>query len=149
MLYKDFLKTDTKCPFCDDKERFIHEQDSAFLTYCMAPYSKDHLMVIPKRHVEYFTELSKQEMDDVNALLQLGSKMVMKRKHRGYTILVRNGEGVGGSKKHIHFHIVPDIPMQNKDYFNNIDRAVLTPVAIKKVMEDLRDLKKRIFKSAQ
>jgi diadenosine tetraphosphate (Ap4A) HIT family hydrolase len=109
MRYSTFLRTLTKCPFCEDiKPRILIENDGAFLTYSLAPYHKYHLLVIPKRHVENIKDLTWDENVCIMALIVAGIKTLGNIGHNDCTIVARDGQALGRSvKHHLHYHIIP------------------------------------------
>jgi histidine triad (HIT) family protein len=54
---------DSECPFCeivnrvDSRELTVHETDQALVIMDIQPINPDHLLVVPKTHVEDFFEL--------------------------------------------------------------------------------------------
>jgi histidine triad (HIT) family protein len=108
MLYKDFLREITSCPFCEPVfNRIIQEEQDAFLTYSIAPYHKHHLLVIPKDHIEHFQDLTTEVTQSVEKLLHIWVNLLRSLGYEDYTILVRNWENVRKSIRHLHYHIVP------------------------------------------
>lgn len=108
MKYHDYLKTLSVCPFCKGIEnRILLENDSAILTYALAPYHKYHLMVIPKRHVERIIDLNWDENVCITALIVAGIKALSKLGHDDCTLLARDNKAVGKSVAHLHYHIIP------------------------------------------
>jgi HIT domain len=72
-------------------EEFILEKsDFFYVTLARAPYINDHLLIIPKRHVVLFNDLSWEEVQD---LMQLISKWNEKlhQKHCDVNLLLRDG----------------------------------------------------------
>jgi histidine triad (HIT) family protein len=57
-----------KCPFCeivtDKKEHILTENKNVFVTLSNPRLMPSHLLVIPKRHVEKISELTKEERND-------------------------------------------------------------------------------------
>jgi diadenosine tetraphosphate (Ap4A) HIT family hydrolase len=55
------------CPFCEitteKTERVIRETESTFAVLSNPQLMSGHLLVIPKRHVEKLSELSKEERE--------------------------------------------------------------------------------------
>ena len=50
------------CLFCKtSKKEYIFENDLAYSTYDSYPVSKFHILIIPKRHIKNYFELSKNE----------------------------------------------------------------------------------------
>ena len=139
MLYKDFLKTVTKCPFCGGDNRIIKDMPGAYITYSIAPYHKHHLLVVPKRHVLDLSELSDEESKDIISLQKLGQEMLKKLGYKDYTILVRFGENSGKSVEHTHFHIVPEVRMGDVDNLWR-ERTIMNEEEINELMEEFRGL---------
>jgi diadenosine tetraphosphate (Ap4A) HIT family hydrolase len=140
MLYSEYLKHVTSCPFCDKEERYIEELETAFLTFAIAPYSKYHLLVIPKRHTESFLELTKEETADIEKLLHIGAKLLEKVGYYDYSILVRSGKEIGRSIKHLHYHLIPKIEIGSKS-LNGVERQVLELKDIEEILKELGSFK--------
>jgi len=129
MLYEDYLKTLTKCPFCDCKDRMIKENKEAFLTYSKAPYHKHHLLVIPRRHTELYLDITDTELDAIQELLHHGMKLLKAIGYKNISMLVRDGDNTGKSIQHMHFHIVPNVLIGDLDHYGN-PRMILSPEEI-------------------
>lgn len=125
MKYEDFLKKNKGCPFCKGKNRVIIKKENAFLTYSLAPYSKDHLLIVPKRHLEVFTDLSNEELSDITFLEKEGFKILNKLGYINISLLYRQGHGSGKSIEHLHFHLIPDIILTDPIHAS-ADRLILT-----------------------
>lgn len=149
MKYHDIVAYNLEhnlCPFCSMPEDFILEKsDSFYVTLARAPYIKDHLLIIPRRHVILFNDLS---WDEVQDLMQLISKWNKKlhQKHHDVNLLLRDGfmwGAIGKSVNHMHFHLIPDMAigpektkreerqfLSEKDFLKaikNIKKALLAP----------------------
>lgn len=125
MKYKDFLGTITECPFCILGQRVVTENENAFLTYSLAPYRPDHLLVIPKQHIEHVLDISETMMNDLDALQRVGVRMLNKLGHENITLLVREGMGSGKSIPHLHYHLIPDILLGDTEH-DGKERMVLS-----------------------
>ena len=121
MKYHDIVVHNLKhnlCPFCSMPQEFLLEQsDFFFVTLARAPYTENHLLIIPKRHVVLFNDLSR---DEVQNLMQLVSKRTEKlhKKHSDINLLLRDGfvgGTVGKSVDHMHFHLIPDLPIGHEE----------------------------------
>lgn len=99
----------TKCPFCDLKEKYIiTEKEGMVLTVNLFPYIDGHLIIIPRRHVESITDLTKTEWDVTQSLIDLGMKLIGKGLGiDNVNVLYREGHVSGMSLKHLHIHILP------------------------------------------
>jgi len=111
MLYEKFLKKKHPCPFCHLlKDEVIRQNKHAILTMARAPYTKGHLLVIPKKHVLKINKLSKKQKDAVEKLIYYGMKK-LHRKYKNVTVLYREGnkKQVGKSINHVHYHLIPEL----------------------------------------
>lgn len=109
----------------------IAEGVAAYLTIARAPYTEDHLLVIPKKHREDLADLTLLEEWSCRRLMMKGIRLL--RRHKGYTVLARNGEGVGKSIGHVHFHIVPTIIIGADS--TSPTRQVLSPEEMKRAVK--------------
>lgn len=98
------------CSFCNPdvigRQQFYEsEHVQALIDY--HPISEGHCLIIPKRHVERFEDLTDREWVDVRALiLRVHSAVSSVFGEADYLILQKNGKGVGQSVPHVHFHYV-------------------------------------------
>ncbi len=127
------------CPFCNKSNRIVKENDSAFLTYSLAPYHKHHLLVVPKRHITTFLEVNDKEDEDVSDLIDDGALLLEKLGYTDYSILVRNGKNAGKSIDHIHYHIIPKIQIGSYNY-SGVERQIMTEEEIDEFMEEVSGL---------
>jgi len=110
-------KPKSGCIFCTAVEEDINADTSlvvrkAELTFTVLnlyPYNNGHLMVVPKRHLSEFTQLTGEENLEIMNELQLALKCLkMISKPDGFNIGANIGKSSGaGIDDHIHFHIVP------------------------------------------
>jgi len=140
MLYEDYVKQMTGCPFCDGNNRVLADSEHAFLTYAIAPYHRHHLLVIPRRHVESIDELTEDELTAIDRLQELGLSLLKKLHYKSISFLVREGQlNINKSVMHSHFHLIPEILIGNVDH-NGEPRRVLTDDEISTLMNELLPL---------
>jgi len=140
MKYSDHLAITRDCPFCGlDSNKIIKKVQTAYLTYALAPYSKHHLLIIPNRHVENYEDLTKEEKNDIEELITEGIRFVKLLGHKGYSILLRNGEGAGKTIKHLHYHIIPSVEVGSLSG-NSIERKIMTEEEIGQLLEEFNSL---------
>lgn len=114
MLYKKILEVFRRnkiCPFCRRNKKFIIlENKTAYLTPAQAPYTKDHLLIIPKRHVLELIRLGKKEKENILDLILHGMK-ILKKKYPSVLIEYKEGslKNAGKSIPHLHFHLIPKL----------------------------------------
>ena len=111
------------CPFCAEHIKKIHknpirEEGSWLITNNMYPYkpSKNHLLIIHKKHIEHINELSDEAWHE---LFKIVKEENNKLKIDGGTLMMRFGDSkyTGSSVSHLHCHIVqsdPDHPEYEK-----------------------------------
>ena len=144
MLYEEFLKNreGQPCPFCDHaNNRILLDRPHAYLTYGLAPYHKHHLMVIPHRHVEIILDLTDEEIADMEALQEIGMRVLKKLGYRNLTILEREGDAAAKSVPHLHTHIIPNVRIGDLDHAGN-PRSVMTEAEVDALMTELEPLVK-------
>ncbi len=107
-----------------------------------APYIKDHLLVIPKKHVLKLNILSRKQKQAIEDLIYYGMKGLHK-KYKNVTILYREGnkKEVGKSINHIHYHLIPNLKIGALN-MSKIDHREL--FAEEKYIKKIIDLKKRL-----
>lgn len=96
------------CLFCTDPQGVSLDKELAFSardTYAVSP---GHTLVIPKRHVASFFELTAEEVAACMALINEEKKLLDEEfSPDGYNIGVNIGQAAGQSIHHVHIHIIP------------------------------------------
>ena len=77
--------------------------------------SPGHALIIPKRHVASYFDLTNHEREAMNVMLQYVKQKVDERYHPdGYNIGINVNEAAGQSVFHVHMHLIPrykgDVP---------------------------------------
>ena len=91
------------------------ESELAYVRYDNNSLSKGHVLVIPRRHVASFFDMTSDEKAEVLLLLDRAKDRVA-REHSpdGYNIGVNVGRAGGQSRMHVHVHLIPrytgDVP---------------------------------------
>ena len=92
---------------CEPKD-VVFESDFAYVRYDSSSLSAGHVIVVPKRHVADFFDMSGAEQGSVLALLNRARRLVQeKHKPDGYNIGVNVGAAAGQSRMHVHVHLIP------------------------------------------
>ena len=72
------------------------------------PVSPDHALIVPKRHVSSYFDLTDHEREAMNVMLQYVKRVVDKRFHPdGYNIGINVGQAAGQSVYQCHMHLIP------------------------------------------
>jgi len=97
----------TACELCSRHEVLL-ENPLAYVRYDSNSLSRGHVLVIPKRHVANFFDMSADEQWAVLALLREIQQAIQKQHGPdGYNIGVNVGKTAGQSRMHVHMHLIP------------------------------------------
>ena len=97
------------CPFCHlPAERVIQQSEFAIVIRDGFPVSPGHSLIIPKRHVSSFFEITDLERNDLLSLLP-EARADLDRQFRpaGYNIGMNDGPAAGQTVPHLHIHLIP------------------------------------------
>ncbi|HEY7308067.1 MAG TPA: HIT domain-containing protein [Gemmataceae bacterium] len=106
-----------ECPFCRiAEERIILHSELGFTVFDAIPVSPGHSLVIPRRHVASFFDLTGAEVMALHELLQVMRSYIQQAfSPDGYNIGVNIGRGAGQTVAHAHVHLIPrylgDVPV--------------------------------------
>ena len=97
------------CPFCSiTAGDIIDENEHALAIRDRCPVSKGHTLIISRRHVEDYFQLSKEERDGTLALLEIMKETIDREfSPDGYNIGMNIGEAAGQKILHVHIHLIP------------------------------------------
>ena len=96
------------CIFCKRDKDIICENEYALAFYDSYPVSKGHVLIIPKRHIETYFDLSEEEMVSFFKLSKEVKRIIdEKYSPDGYNVGFNIGEYGGQSVMHCHMHIIP------------------------------------------
>ena len=98
------------CLFCNSKvSSFEHENDLAYTSYDTYPVSDQHCLIIPKRHVADYFELSNEELIACNDLIKIIKEEILDKDKsvKAFNIGTNAGKLSGQSIMHCHIHLIP------------------------------------------
>ena len=98
------------CLFCNINESgSTHENELAYASYDSYPVSKLHCLIIPKRHIKDFFELTNEELIACNDLIKKVKDEILNKDRtvKGFNIGSNAGKISGQSILHCHFHLIP------------------------------------------
>ncbi len=99
------------CVFCDylvKKEKVIFDNKLAFTIYDGFPVNKGHMLIMPKRHVESFFELTSDEKLAMDELVTRTKAFLDENfKPDAYNLGINEGVYAGQSILHCHLHVIP------------------------------------------
>ncbi len=105
---------DANCELCAPSDVLV-ENSLAYVRYDNNSLSRGHVLVIPRRHVASFFDMTKNEQDAILSLLTQARRVIQKEHAPdGYNIGVNIGKAGGQSRMHVHVHLIPryegDVP---------------------------------------
>ena len=97
------------CPFCSlPRERIALQSELAVVIRDGFPVSSGHTLVIPKRHVGSFFEITDAERADLMSLLARARGELQREFHpAGYNVGINDGAAAGQTVPHLHIHLIP------------------------------------------
>ena len=98
------------CLFCEvSKQRIISENELCYVVRDLYPVTKDHTLVIPKRHVSDFFDLYQPERNAVHSLLDQQRILIQETDETvtAFNVGINSGEDAGQSIFHCHYHLIP------------------------------------------
>jgi len=97
------------CPFCTlSAGRIVLANDLALVIRDSFPVSPGHTLIIPKRHVGSFFDVSGGERTAMLALLDRAKLGLDDEFHPdGYNVGINDGAAAGQTVPHLHLHLIP------------------------------------------
>ncbi|MEM0201331.1 MAG: HIT family protein [Candidatus Micrarchaeaceae archaeon] len=117
--------------FCTNKiyDGVFFESKYFIVVYDTSPVVKGHSLVIPKRHLISFIDLTENEIEDFLFLLKTVVPKLIKLYGdlpTSYNLITQVGPFSGMSIQHLHTHILPRKSIESKDVnsvYRNIDNV--------------------------
>ena len=98
------------CLFCDSKKSgIVHENDLAYASYDSYPVSDHHCLIILKRHIKDYFDMTNYELIACNDLIQIVKNEILSKdvNVKGFNIGTNAGKIAGQSIMHCHIHLIP------------------------------------------
>lgn len=98
------------CPFCrlSSDSNLIVESATAFSIYDKFPVSRGHALIIPKRHVDNYFDLTFREQSACTFMLNYVMEILQKKfKPGGFNVGINVGKSAGQTVDHVHIHLIP------------------------------------------
>ena len=93
----------TNCTVISSTKNFFIIRDTAY------PVTKHHTLIITNRHVADFFELTREEMTELDEILNNQKKKLQELDYQitGFNVGVNIGKDAGQSIMHCHIHLIP------------------------------------------
>ena len=98
------------CIFCKIREEELQfENQLAYSSIDSYPVSEFHSLIVPKRHVETYFQLTIEEIQACNDLILKTKEKILKQDSsvKGFNIGTNAGKVAGQSIMHCHIHLIP------------------------------------------
>lgn len=99
-----------KCIFCDPVvDPVVLDNSNAFVIRDSFPTTQGHSLIIPKRHVAQYFDLSEEEAISCFHLLVATKQEIAERDTSvtGFNVGINIGREAGQSIPHCHIHLIP------------------------------------------
>lgn len=102
------------CELCSPTN-VVGENDLAYARFDDNSLAAGHVIVVPRRHVADFFDMTAAEQAAVLSLLNEARRIVhAEHKPDGYNVGVNIGKAAGQNRMHVHVHLIPryagDVP---------------------------------------
>ena len=95
------------CELCRP-DMILLEDERAYVRFDNSSLARGHVLVVPRRHVASFFDMTWDEKTSVLALLDRAKGQIETEfKPDGYNIGVNVGRAGGQSRMHVHLHLIP------------------------------------------
>jgi diadenosine tetraphosphate (Ap4A) HIT family hydrolase len=102
---------DRICPFCAmPAERIIDSDELAVVIRDGFPVTQGHTLIIPRRHVASFFELTEAEQNSILKLLRRAHSLAVAEGVTAFNIGINDGAAAGQTVPHVHVHLIPRRP---------------------------------------
>ena len=96
------------CPFCNVEREKILETEMSFAIYDGFPVNEGHALIIPKKHIANYFDLSLEEQKDCIELLNRVKAIVQEKYNPdGFNVGININEAAGQTVPHVHIHLIP------------------------------------------
>ena len=128
-----------ECIFCqivggESTAHVVYQDDEAIAFLDLFPFTRGHLLVVPRHHVDRLTELDPNEYRSFFGALAEVCRRV-DRLSRHYNVALNQGALAGQIVFHLHFHVIPRYGEENP--FRTSPRAKLDAGDARAVVAEL------------
>lgn len=109
------------CIFCKiiNKEipsNIVYEDEEILAFKDIAPQAPVHIVIIPKKHIEKITQISKEDEAVIGRIYTVINQIASEQgiAEDGFRVIINCGENGGQEVKHIHFHLLGGTKLTGK-----------------------------------
>ncbi|MBN2279931.1 MAG: histidine triad nucleotide-binding protein [Candidatus Marinimicrobia bacterium] len=88
--------------------KFIYESDDIVAFRDLNPQAPQHILIIPREHIEKVSDLQEKHLNIAGKLLLAAQKIAQKENlaEDGFRLVINNGKNAGQEVMHIHMHLL-------------------------------------------
>ena len=103
------MESQKQCIFCNlASERIIAENELCLAIRDGFPVSEGHTLIIPKRHVADYFDLTSDEIAAMQTMMKESKRQLDNTLHPdGYNVGVNVNAAAGQTVFHVHMHLIP------------------------------------------
>ena len=130
-------KKTNSCVFCNivagkAPAYILHEDDHSLCILDIQPFTKAHCLVIPKRHVTWWYELTVQVNESLFRIARIVSQKIMKEYKPDFVCMYARGKRI----PHTHIFLVPSYSGDILDrFFNTLEGVQESSVELAKLRD--------------
>lgn len=95
------------CELCAPAE-ILTQDENAYVRYDSNGLASGHVILVPKRHVASYFDMTSAEKVSIMTLLDAAKEIIDRQfTPDGYNIGVNVGKAAGQSRMHVHVHLIP------------------------------------------
>lgn len=103
------MSIQSTCPFCTlPDERIVESDERVLVVRDGFPVSRGHTLIIPRRHVASFFEVTLEERVALFEQLE-NAKIALDKEFSpdGFNVGINDGQAAGQTVMHLHIHLIP------------------------------------------
>ena len=128
-----------KCDLCEtinEEQSVIKKGKTSFCVIVKAPLKEGHVMILPVKHIENYSELSEEESKEIFELIEEMVNLLKSRFEEDVIIHINRGKH--SSQNHIHIHLVPS-KGQLRELVSEFEGIPKRVIISKEEMRKIRD----------
>lgn len=94
----------------------VYEDDMVLAFNDINPEAPIHILVVPKKHINSFADLSQEDKDIIWHIHEVINKIAEEKnfKDDGFRVVTNCGKNAGQTVMHLHYHILAGTKMSEK-----------------------------------
>jgi len=99
------------CIFCkiangEMSSEKVFENDNVAAFYDINPKAKEHILIVPKKHIESVKHLEQADKEMAGELILAAKEIAEQKRLEGYKLIINVGREGGQLVDHLHLHLV-------------------------------------------